>query len=176
MKTHEALLFLIAAIFPMTSTAGWLGPSDYDECVLEKMKGQSKNMVRHARNYCRSKFPIKESPSTEQRLPNYLSQIKTSWWTEDKTAYLAITNPGQYRITRIYANISTKDDSRYGCKPSNHYHTDKVIFIFTPPTNISSSSISGKWRYKCMNIFDIWGILDSSHSQAKNIFDQFDKQ
>lgn len=36
--------------------AGWFGPSDYDECVLEKMKGQSKSVLPHARKYCKSKF------------------------------------------------------------------------------------------------------------------------
>ena len=40
-----------------SANAGWFDPNDYDECVLEKMKGQPVQMVDIAVEYCALKFP-----------------------------------------------------------------------------------------------------------------------
>lgn len=51
-----AILFLASA----SVSAGWFGPDNYDDCVLEKMKGQeTKAAIIHARKACRKKFPEK---------------------------------------------------------------------------------------------------------------------
>ena len=42
------------------TNAGWFGPSNYEECVLEKMKGQLPYMVKTARDACRLKFPCND--------------------------------------------------------------------------------------------------------------------
>lgn len=55
-------LFTIAiALVPAISTAGLFGPSNYDECVLENMKGVSSDTAaKLVANSCRAKFEKKE--------------------------------------------------------------------------------------------------------------------
>lgn len=59
------LLFLVA--FPIGNTyAGWFGPSNYEECILDKMKDAKNNYAAAAiANACRKKFPreVKEVSS-----------------------------------------------------------------------------------------------------------------
>lgn len=41
-----------------TSHAGWFGPNNYDDCILENMKGVTQIQAIHAvTSACRSKFP-----------------------------------------------------------------------------------------------------------------------
>ena len=60
---RNQILRLIACGFTYLSylngsaTAGWFGPSDYNECVLDEMKGQPAYMKSYAKNACRNKFP-----------------------------------------------------------------------------------------------------------------------
>jgi hypothetical protein len=65
-------LFLIL-IFPIGNCyAGWFGPSNYEECILEKMKDAKSNYAAIAiANACGKKFPKKE-PVVEQKLPQEL--------------------------------------------------------------------------------------------------------
>jgi hypothetical protein len=50
---------LIAALLLSTSgaNAGWFGPSDYRECVLNEMKGQSANLLPTVKGLCDKRFP-----------------------------------------------------------------------------------------------------------------------
>jgi hypothetical protein len=41
------------------SYSGWFGPDNYDDCVLEKMKGQAMKMIHTAHDACWPKFPDK---------------------------------------------------------------------------------------------------------------------
>lgn len=53
---HFCVLLLL--LFCSTSAqSGWLGPDNYEECVLEKMKGQDRSMRSTAQKACRKKFP-----------------------------------------------------------------------------------------------------------------------
>ena len=46
-----------------SAQAGWFGPSTYEECVLENMKGVSSNAAALAiADACRAKFPLPPSP------------------------------------------------------------------------------------------------------------------
>lgn len=41
-----------------TSHAGWFGPNNYDDCILENIKGVTQIQAIHAvKSSCRSKFP-----------------------------------------------------------------------------------------------------------------------
>ena len=51
-------LIFIALTYPAIAFSGWLGPGNYDECVLESMKGVTSDMAATAIVYsCRNKFP-----------------------------------------------------------------------------------------------------------------------
>lgn len=54
-------VFIVAMIFfPSWGVAGWFGPSTYEECVLENMKGVTSNQAAVIiAKACREKFPEK---------------------------------------------------------------------------------------------------------------------
>jgi hypothetical protein len=47
---------LCVIVFSRPASAGWFGPSTYDECVLDEMKGRPQYMMGNVANVCRSKF------------------------------------------------------------------------------------------------------------------------
>lgn len=68
-----ALNFRIAAsslviLFSTTASAGWFGPSNYDECILESMKGVTSDVAaRLVARSCREKFPDKPIAQKKSR-------------------------------------------------------------------------------------------------------------
>jgi hypothetical protein len=74
-------LFLIAVVFMqlcLPAGAGWFGPSNYDECILDSMKGVTSNsaaiLIKEA---CRKKFPDNPKPnvSSHELLPEEIFKI-----------------------------------------------------------------------------------------------------
>ena len=51
--------YSIAMLMTMTlaSDAGWFGPSDYTECMIDGMKGQPSSMKSTVDKMCEAKFP-----------------------------------------------------------------------------------------------------------------------
>ncbi len=53
-------IFVTTVLFPSCGAAGWFGPSTYEECILNNIKGAKSDhaakLVAHA---CREKFPDK---------------------------------------------------------------------------------------------------------------------
>lgn len=47
----------IAFFYTTTAQAGWFGPSNYQECVLDKMKGQPMYLLQTAEDACMKSFP-----------------------------------------------------------------------------------------------------------------------
>ena len=58
---------LIAVLLLGTSgaNAGWFGPSDYRECVLDEMKGKPQYMLSTVRGLCNKKFPCQQPTPSE---------------------------------------------------------------------------------------------------------------
>ena len=70
-------IVLIAFIILIANTAtiaGIFGPANYEECLLDKMKGQNSNMIYTARTACQKAFP--DEP-TESVIP--FEGIKYTW-------------------------------------------------------------------------------------------------
>jgi hypothetical protein len=60
------LMFALGLILiPTSSQAAWFGPDNYEECVLEKMKGQNKAMIQTARKACERQFPNKHATNSK---------------------------------------------------------------------------------------------------------------
>lgn len=53
----RTLLIVAGLMISLPAYAGWFGPSNYEECVLNKMKGQKADIEDTARDACRIKFP-----------------------------------------------------------------------------------------------------------------------
>ncbi len=59
----KSIALIITTVFLVstssTVTAGWLSPGDYDECILESMKGVTSNLAAaHIAKSCRKKFLV----------------------------------------------------------------------------------------------------------------------
>lgn len=76
-------LFTVICLFiwmPIPAMGGWFGPSNYEECILENMKGvASDEAVRAIKRACRAKFPHK--PVKRQDVPvSVLKDITGEAW------------------------------------------------------------------------------------------------
>ena len=70
MNTRPLLGALVAALVVTTSAqAGWFGPSTYDECILDEMKGRPACMMETVKRDCTAKFctEVPVPPITEER-------------------------------------------------------------------------------------------------------------
>jgi hypothetical protein len=52
-----------------SATAGWFGPSNYNECVLDTMKGQNAYMIEFAQAFCRKQLPLPPPPTSASPPP-----------------------------------------------------------------------------------------------------------
>ena len=130
--------------------AGWFGPSNYEECILIKMKGQDRSMFRFAKDACEQEFPH------EKELFEYLDKIDYSWQNNGNDIYLKIKkNLGKYRITKYKASFSKK--SCDNIKVTSDYSVTKT-FLFNKYIKISPVSVENANEYKCMRTIKIWGM------------------
>lgn len=75
---------VLAAGTPAVAIAGWFGPSNYDECVLDGMKGVTSDVAaREIKQACRRKFPS-ESTLTKEQESEWKKKVN-----EDKVRELA---------------------------------------------------------------------------------------
>lgn len=58
MKQIKRLIFMLALSIPnINANAGWFGPSSYDECIADKMRGITERVGQYAvMRLCRDKF------------------------------------------------------------------------------------------------------------------------
>lgn len=107
------LAFALLLTISQASHAGLFGPSNFEECVLDKMKGQDRSMIYVAREACAKAFP-----DLEQSLDD--ESIKSTWCESTKTKQvICVTEqPKNYKITKIEANFYTdKCENIQGKKP-----------------------------------------------------------
>ena len=119
--------FALFILMPLDVGAGWFGPDNYEDCVLEKMKDQPRNMMPYARDACEKKFPYEKpltphdgsprSPEFSRLLmlndgENYYldSDLKITWCdTSSSSISICVSkNETDYRITRAIMAFSTK--------------------------------------------------------------------
>jgi len=76
-KIQKFTLFFLLAIFSSYTHSDWFGgPNDYDECILENMKGVESNAAAYSiRKSCRKKFP--EESNNEKLVPLPPEVLKT---------------------------------------------------------------------------------------------------
>jgi hypothetical protein len=73
------IFFVIFLAIISNSYAGVFGPSTYDECILENMKGTSSDLAaRYVHHACREKFPFKIPRKCKQFDSDNLMQQNTA--------------------------------------------------------------------------------------------------
>ena len=83
---------LIAALLLSTSgaNAGWFGPRNYRECVLNEMKGTAASMLPTVKGLCNKRFPCAEPTPGEYAECNNVSNtaeritVPTGWGRESE--------------------------------------------------------------------------------------------
>lgn len=86
----------IATLWPSHSEAQMFGPKNLEECMLNKMKGQTSNMVGVARTACLKLFPQEILLSDQQ--------VVSKWCdTNDESISACVTAMADYKITRAEA-------------------------------------------------------------------------
>jgi hypothetical protein len=55
-----AVLLFVAMIWAPSVSAGWFGPDNYEDCLLQKMKGQSRLMYPTVARLCKKRFHVEE--------------------------------------------------------------------------------------------------------------------
>jgi len=146
---------LVLIIFcPLIVDAGWFSnPENFEECVLEKMKGQDKSMRIYAIRACRKLFP------QEEELTYFHTQnIEISWsYVSSSSVELTIEkNESSYRISKCIASFSIKkcDETQ-----SNEDYIFTETFLFKDGKQKSRLKIKKANQYNCMGKMSIWGFL-----------------
>ena len=105
-KISALFVTTILALAMSNAHAFWFGtdeekPSNYEECLLDVMKGQERIMLRTAKVACEKKFPFVKELST--------SAIDLSWTQMGNALVLTIKeNPEDYGILRVKYLFSEK--------------------------------------------------------------------
>lgn len=105
--TVTAMAFVFASMFSLTASAGFFGPSTYEECVLENIKGVNNDVAAQiVRNTCAAKFPPLNPPNyyridasrgtRDRELVNNLAVLKVY------SGEIQIMNKNLFTITGIY--------------------------------------------------------------------------
>jgi hypothetical protein len=153
MKLIKIIVLICLLIIPCAnkSYAGWFGPSNYDECVLEKMKGQKGYMLPTVRSACEKDFPY------EKNITNFYNKIRTNWYDDLGVIIFKIEeNFSDYRITRCVAIFSENTCEE---NSNNSNYALKANLMFNKGENISRFETNNFDGYQCMKIIEIWGIL-----------------
>lgn len=163
MRAYIKLKIILVSIlcFPVQGIAGWFGPDNFDECMVEEMKGQSKAAYPHVYKVCREKFPI-EKPKKE-KIPFTAGALEFTWkygalndglYGELKP-YIAITvetNRTGYKLTEVVAEFSEKN-----CESSiNEDYKHKLTFSYLI-RNSGSTYIENGQTFKCARIKELYG-------------------
>lgn len=156
MKNHLVMTLVAVLAAPMVS-AGIFGPDNYDECMLDYLKGESGKatsaVLLYAEKACEQKFPYSKDITALKE------SISTSWWTESGKVFLEITeNFSGYNVDRVSAKLLPV------CKPLDVYdklknQEDSISVNFTFRGNVSQSSVSvdDGSIFNCMRTEEMYG-------------------
>jgi hypothetical protein len=103
---------IIITIFPSLVFGGWFGASNYDECILESMKGvESDTAAREIRYSCKSKFPSNtEKKSYAKLTPDELSLLtgRAGYSGNGRFAGKLYNGNNEITVSKISFRVQTK--------------------------------------------------------------------
>lgn len=101
MNKFFSLVFFL--MLSSSANSGLFGPDNYDECLLDKMKGQPNNMRNTVYKVCERKFPYEKVIWSSEGTYNYieLDEVRVSWISSDGRIFATLVNNSEYEITRV---------------------------------------------------------------------------
>lgn len=154
----NASMFSIVAIIVVIFVSGassvqaaWLGPDNFDECVLEKMKGQQPNMIGVARSACRVQFP--EEILLTEGIHYRKGQIRYSWCdTSQNNITICIDeNSTNYKVTKLVIKLTKEPCDSTNVQIDNEIEAKPPMFGSKYVVGVPDAR-----AFKCLFI-DIWG-------------------
>jgi len=177
---------LTAMLFGATTVpafAALFGPDNYEECILEKMKGQGqgqpsavfRKLFRLAQEACEIKFPF------EKQLVGYSGGLRVEWSKSRGELILEIKeNSTKYRITRYRADFArhtcdSKGTESYVIRKGKKIpffnpfliglrtrieNPKRIEFIFPPGSVVATRKTDDarKYKYMCEDNKEIFGV------------------
>lgn len=135
---------LCFTLFPLTSQSGWFGASDYDECILESMKGVTSNLAaKLIRKSCKDKFPpkAKKKPRTSALSYDELSKLTGRAGLSYGNYYSGTIYNGNKDIT--IAEISFRVTTTIGGVKTSRIYTDDVNISPQTTADIGFNIVKG---------------------------------
>jgi hypothetical protein len=119
------------------------GPSNYEECVVEKMKGQDKSMVWRVEEACEIKFPFERETGLRDG-----ENFKWNWELRPngKVALLIAKNDTVWSITRAKLLLFEGDCNAVPAPNARSAHADLVASVFSSEL---TASLSSPGTYSC---------------------------
>ncbi len=156
---NRLVMTLVAVLAVPSANAGIFGPDNYDECMLDYLKGEENKTLIRLRDYassaCETKFPY------EKDITSMKDDVTTSWWKDSDKVFLKITdNFSGYHVDRVKARLLPV------CNPSDvkdniRNHNDGLTVNFTFRSKVSQSSVSlgdvSPDDFNCMRTEEIYG-------------------
>ena len=157
MKMKAILVMLLVA--PHLAIAGWFGPDNYDECIVDKMKGQEKSMMSRVVSACRSKFPQPYSIAEYAGWSDKSSkEILIDWLGEEVKV---VKNDSPYTVTEVILKFSKKDCDEL----TKSSQPDPFTFYDSPNFSFKIAGSVGRAEqgfnpaiYKCARLYDVLGL------------------
>ena len=147
---QRLLPVLLLAAASAANAWGIFGPSNYEECVVEKMKGQDKSMVWRVEEACEVKFPF-------EREIDLRNSDNFKWsWEQRGTGNVAIKierNDTVWTITRAKLLVFEGDCNTAPAPNARSAHADLVSSAFSSEL---AAPLSSPGAYRCA-VAKFWG-------------------
>jgi hypothetical protein len=157
MKTVRLFLlvpvaFVVLLFGSSFAQAGWFGPSNYDECVLERMKGQAPNLISTARSACIQAFP--QERVLVEGTDYKKGQLKHTWCdTSQNSITICIDeNNTNYKFTKLVIK-----PVKIPCENVTYGSIEDEIEVKSPMFgNKYVAEVANARNTKCVFV-DFWG-------------------
>ena len=148
---------LVGLIIPNVALADLFGLStNYDECVVNDMKGQDRTMRRYVTRSCERKFETRIYKSDSYSVP----PIILTWRSESGEIIVAIKkNNSDYELTRAILTFSDVPCAQ--SKENNYKIISEANFSnwipMQPPKKETSVKLNNANSYSCMRTLELYG-------------------
>lgn len=163
--------FLLCLALPVNAYSGWFGPKDFDECIIEGMKGvQSDVAAKLVYQSCLKKFPPPKAKEPEKTtMPSEAQEKLTGRAGMGPYGYFSgniYNGNSDWTVTELIININEKDwmnktinyikDNNNKPKPRMDKYKIEVVI---PPYTNNDFSISVDWPRDKPNEWNIYKAL-----------------
>ena len=174
-----------ALLIPIVSHAGWFGPSNFQDCVLEGMKGVSSDQAANAITaVCRQKFPhtpteaekqAAKEPAKRYGTPrinlwdgnagiNIVNRVKIGTWSGSS---ISVTNRNSFTLNGIYVGVPSASKEKTCATSADSYR--EIHFC----SGSAGPNLTGKFNCKEVPAsvsFCLTGVMGAYESDLDEFF------